>query len=65
MESLEHIKAALSCLPSHYQMVLQLRYFDMLGFEAIGEKLSRPTDAARMLHNRAVTRLRALIATNQ
>jgi RNA polymerase sigma-70 factor (subfamily 1) len=64
-ESLEQVKAALSCLPAHYQMVLRLRYFDMLGFEAIGERLGRPADAARMLHNRALARLRALAADDQ
>jgi RNA polymerase sigma-70 factor (subfamily 1) len=63
-ESLEHVKATLNYLPAHYQMVLRLRYFDMLSFELIGEKLNRPTDAARMLHNRALTRLRALMATD-
>lgn len=63
-ESLEHVKAALSCLPVHYQMVLRLRYFDMFSFDAIGEKIGRPTDAARMLHNRAITRLRALVAAD-
>jgi RNA polymerase sigma-70 factor (subfamily 1) len=64
VESLEHVRAALSCLPAHYQMVLQLRYFDMLGFEAIGQRIGRPADAARMLHNRALTRLRAIIISD-
>ena len=61
-ESLEQVMAALAELPPHYQLVLKLRYFEMQTFPAIGDRIDRPADAARMLHNRAIARLRTLLA---
>ncbi len=57
-ESIEQLLSAVERLPSHYQLVLRLRYFDKLDFGAIGAKLERTYDAARILHNRALARLR-------
>jgi RNA polymerase sigma-70 factor (ECF subfamily) len=57
-ETVEHLLAALQRLPPHYQLVLRLRFFDKLDFGAIGEKLERTCDAARVLNKRALKRLR-------
>jgi RNA polymerase sigma-70 factor (ECF subfamily) len=61
-ETVEHLLATLQRLPSHYQLVLRLRYYDKLDFGAIGEKLQRTYDASRVLHNRALKRLRRELA---
>lgn len=58
-DTVEQLLAAFKRLPPHYQLVLRLRYFEKLSFEAIGEKLDRKYDAARVLHNRALKKLRA------
>lgn len=57
-ETVEQVLAALVRLPSHYQLVLQLRYYEKLDFGAIGKHLDRSYDAVRVLHNRALKRLR-------
>jgi RNA polymerase sigma-70 factor (subfamily 1) len=60
-ETLEEVMLAFQTLPAHYQLVLKLRYFEMRSFQAIGDQIERPTDAARMLHNRAIAHLRKLL----
>lgn len=60
-EAMEQVRTALDRLPPHYRLVLKLRYFEMQSFQAIGDRIERPADAARMLHNRAIVRLRALL----
>lgn len=57
-ETMERLSSAMARLPSHYQLVLHLRYFQKLTFPAIGVQLERSADAARVLHNRALARLR-------
>lgn len=57
-ESIDELLIALGRLPTHYQLVLRYRYFNKLSFGAIGNKLERTYDAARILHNRALQRLR-------
>ncbi len=57
--TIEDLLAALGGLPSHYQFVLRLRYYEKLTFEAIGARLERTADAARVLHNRALKKIRA------
>lgn len=64
-ETLEEVMLAFKTLPAHYQLVLQLRYFEMRSFQAIGDQIERPADAARMLHNRALARLRVLLLPTQ
>lgn len=57
--TLEELLAALEQLPPHYQLVLRLHYYQRLKFKAIGVVLERSADAARVLHNRALIRLRS------
>lgn len=57
-ETVEQVLAALGLLPLHYQLVLRLRYYDKLDFAAIGKHFNRSSDAVRVLHNRALIRLR-------
>jgi RNA polymerase sigma-70 factor (ECF subfamily) len=57
--TVEDLVAALGRLPPHYQLVLRLRYYEKLLFEAIGARLERSADAARVLHNRALVKLRS------
>lgn len=54
--------AALDSLPPHYQLVIQLRYFERQTFTDIGEKFCRSADAVRTLHNRALQRLREILS---
>lgn len=55
--TIEDVLEAVERLPPHYQLAIRLRYFDRLTFEAVGRKLERSADAARVLHNRAIKRL--------
>jgi RNA polymerase sigma factor (sigma-70 family) len=64
-EALEEVMLVFQTLPPHYQLVLRLRYFAMLSFQAIGDQIDRPADAARMLHNRAIASLREKLQTSQ
>lgn len=57
-EDVEKLVAALGQLPPHYQLVLKLRYYEKLKFVEIAQKLDRSADAVRVLHNRALRRLR-------
>lgn len=57
-ETVEQVLAALDLLPPHYQLALRLRYYDKLDFGAIGKQFDRSSDAVRVLHNRALKRLR-------
>ncbi len=59
LASVEEVTLALEKLPPHYRFVLKLRYFEGRSFQAIGDFMERPADAARMLHNRALARLRS------
>lgn len=56
--TIEDLFDALDRLPPHYQFVLRLRYYEKLTFEAIGARLERTSDAARVLHNRALKKIR-------
>lgn len=64
-EALEEVMLAFQTLPPHYQLVLRLRYFEMLSFQAISTQIDRPADAARMLHNRAIASLREKLQASQ
>jgi RNA polymerase sigma-70 factor (ECF subfamily) len=55
---IERMQAALKRLPRHYQLVLRLRYFEKQDFHRIAARLDRQYDAVRMLHNRALVRLK-------
>jgi RNA polymerase sigma-70 factor, ECF subfamily len=57
--TVEDLLAGLGRLPPHYQLVLRLRYYEKLPFEAIGRRLERSADAARVLQNRALAKLRS------
>lgn len=52
------LQAAIDRLPNDYRTVMTLRYREGLSFEAVGQRLGRSPDAARMLWARAVERLR-------
>lgn len=62
LANIDEILGAIERLPPHYQLVIQLRYYDKLTFEDIGSKLQRSADAARVLHNRALQKLRGELA---
>jgi RNA polymerase sigma-70 factor (ECF subfamily) len=57
-ETVEQLMSVLRRLPPHYQLVVRLRYYEKLDFGAIGDRLERSYNAARILHNRALKRLR-------
>lgn len=61
----DDVLRALDTLPPHYQLVIRLRYFERLRFEDIGRKFNRSADAVRVLHNRALQKLRATLVTRQ
>ena len=51
------VRAALTRLPQHYELVLRMRYMEGHSLTAIASVLARSYDDARMLHNRALKRL--------
>jgi RNA polymerase sigma-70 factor (ECF subfamily) len=53
----ERLQEALRRLPAHYLQVIQLRNRDGQSFAAIGAKMNRTADAARMLWLRALKQL--------
>ncbi len=48
------IEEVLSQLPEHYRVVLRLRHWDSMTFEAIGKSMNKSTDAVRQLWYRSV-----------
>jgi RNA polymerase sigma-70 factor (ECF subfamily) len=57
-EQQEQFYQAIKALPDDYQLVLQLRYQEGLTFEAIGARMGRTANAARLLWLRAVERIK-------
>ncbi len=55
--SIDDLMLAITRLPPHYELVLRLRYYENLSFAAIGRRIDRSSDAARVLHQRALKRL--------
>ena len=51
------LKNAMEELPEDYQQVLRLDSWEQIGFEEIGEQMSRTPDAVRKLWTRAVLKL--------
>ncbi|MCI0681376.1 MAG: RNA polymerase sigma factor [Gemmataceae bacterium] len=60
-ESAETMRRALDQLAADYQRVLTLRYVDRMKWEEIGVRLDRSSDAARMIHFRALRELGRLL----
>ncbi len=60
-ERRDALRAALKKLPDHYRRVLVWRYWERLGYEAIGRKLGVSTEAARKVGGRALIELRTFI----
>lgn len=58
-EDASSIAAAVGRLPDDYRIVLQLRYWDGLTFQQIGERVGRSAEAVRKVWYRAVQRLQA------
>lgn len=58
-EDASSIAAAVERLPDDYRLVLQLRYWDGLTFQQIGERVGRSAEAVRKVWYRAVQRLQA------
>jgi RNA polymerase sigma-70 factor (ECF subfamily) len=56
-ESADALRAALVQLPEHYQQVIQLRNYERLSFEEIGQKMGRTAEAVRKLWTRALEQL--------
>jgi len=56
----DELRCRLPHLAAAYQEVLRLRYWENLSWRAVGKRLHRSTDAARMLHTRALQALRCL-----
>lgn len=51
------LREAMERLPDEYRQVLQLRNWERLPFEEIGDQIGRSSEAARKLWSRAVARL--------
>jgi RNA polymerase sigma-70 factor (ECF subfamily) len=58
-EDASAIAAAVERLPDDYRVVLQLRYWDGLTFQQIGDRVGRSAEAVRKVWYRAVQRLQA------
>lgn len=57
-EEMKRFHQAIAQLPEDYRRVLQLRYQEGLTFEAIGPRMGRTANAARLLWLRAVERIK-------
>ena len=55
------LRRAMDELPENYQQVLQLRNWDEMSFEQIGQQLDCSADAARKLWYRAVIKLQEVV----
>src|SRR3954467_5895654 len=58
------LEAALTQLPSHYQDVIRLRYFDCLDWNRVAEVLDQKSAKVRKDHERAAKALRPLLASD-
>lgn len=61
-EDAQKLQQAVAQLSSDYATVIQLRHREKLSFSAIGKRMNRSSDAARMLWNRAVEELARKLA---
>ncbi len=57
------MKLAMSQLTADQQLVIQLRNFEQLGFDEIGERMNRSADAARKMWARTIEALKLALAT--
>jgi RNA polymerase sigma factor (sigma-70 family) len=57
-ENTERLHQGLARLPEEYRRVIVWRIWEEASFVEIGQRLDRTEDAARMLYNRALQRLR-------
>jgi|SRR5579875_79553 RNA polymerase sigma-70 factor (ECF subfamily) len=62
-EQLQRLQQAIEALPEDYRLVLRLRYHEGLTFEAIGPRMGRTANAARLLWLRAVERIKQSLRT--
>ena len=56
-EESKQLKAAMHQLPEDYRIVLQLRNWELLPFDEIGQRMDRSADAAQKLWTRAIRQL--------
>ena len=57
------IDTAISDLPAHYRIVIELRSIQKLGFFEVGQQLGLSADAATKLYARAIQRLRETLGS--
>lgn len=62
IESAEKLTASISQLPKPYRLVIELRFLHGLSCEEIAIQIERSPNAVRMLVNRAIARLRTVLA---
>lgn len=60
-EKVDAVQKSLQRLPEHYREVIQMRHWEGMTFEAIGEKLGKSTDSVRQLWYRALEHFSQLI----
>ncbi len=63
-ERAQALSAALSGLSDDHRQVIQLRNFEQLDFEAVGQRMNRSADAARKLWARALESLQAQLSSS-
>jgi RNA polymerase sigma-70 factor (ECF subfamily) len=64
-ERADALRAALAQLPEHYQQVIQLRNYDRLSFEEIGQKTGRTAEAVRKLWARGLKQLEEILERSE
>ncbi len=60
-EDVAALREALTRLPDHERAVIALRFFDLLSFQEIGQRLGCSPEAARKLCSRSMTRLKHVL----
>lgn len=65
IEGARDVSAALNRLPTHYRLAIELRHFERLSFEEIGQVLDCSGEAARKVWARAQAKLGAELRPQQ
>ncbi len=58
LANLERVELGLARLAEDDALILRLHHYEQLGFEAIGERLGRPTNTVKTRYHRSLAKLR-------
>ncbi len=65
MEQAQQLVEALEQLPHEQQLVIELRHFERMSFNEIGERLGKTQNAVQLSHTRALMRLGRMLGASR